>query len=181
MRIKAERELFWPKKVYRITISLEPQSVMTPLSSRRSSIATTDDKPSPDNLASTTFHQPTETDDGKVQLSLSYVTDSASWSPRYDLSLDTLTCTGVLDYGAQLTNFTSETWRDAKIILSTSQTSFGGLNEEIPVLHPWRVGLHKKSDHRQEEASLFSDEELIAHRKQQQYVLLFIVLQRLMC
>ena len=55
-------------------------------------------------------------------------------------------CTGVLEYGADLINTTSETWRDCKVVLSTSQTAFSGLNEAIPILHPWSVRLQKGSN-----------------------------------
>jgi ubiquitin-protein ligase len=138
LRIKAERDSFWARKVYRITISLE-SSTLTPGSSRRSSIT----EGEVTNLATTTFHEPETLKEGTISLSISYITYSASWSPRYDLNLNSVKCSGVLDYGAELRNTTSETWRDAKVILSTSQTSFSGLNEQIPILHPWHVRLMK--------------------------------------
>lgn len=137
-RTKAERNSFWPKKVYRITISLE-SSIMTPGSSRRSSITEVEVT----NLGTTTFHESEAIKEGSISLSISYITYSASWSPRYDLNLNSLKCRGVLEYGAELMNTTSETWRDAKVILSTSQTTFSGLNEQIPILHPWHVRLMK--------------------------------------
>ena len=142
-RIKAERESFWAKKVYRVTISLE-QSMDTPESSRRSSIiegGLTSNAPKDliANLATTTFHDPKALKAGMVSLSISYITYSASWSPRYDLNLNSLHRNGILEYGAELRNATSETWRDAKIVLSTSQTTFSGLSETIPILQPWYV------------------------------------------
>jgi hypothetical protein len=160
-RIKDERSSFWPKKVYRITISLEP-TIQTPGSSRPSSI----DGDTIVNLATTTFHNPSSEHlkAGEVSLSLSYITYSASWAPRYDLSLNSLKCTGVLEYGAELKNNTSETWRDAKVVLSTSQTTFSGLNESIPVLHPWHVRLVKGLTGT--DGALFSKTELEAKRQQ---------------
>jgi hypothetical protein len=80
---------------------------------------------------------------GEINLSLSYITYSASWSPRYDLSLNSITSSGILDYCAELKNTTSETWRDTKVVLSTSQTSYQGLGDTIPVLQPWHVRLIK--------------------------------------
>jgi Domain of unknown function (DUF4139)/N-terminal domain of unknown function (DUF4140) len=161
LRVKAERELFWPKKVYRITINLEP-STLTPASSRRSSI----DGDTIVNLATSTFHEPSTTPlkTGEISLSLSYITYSASWSPRYDLSLNTVKCTGVLEYGAELKNTTSETWRDAKIVLSTSQTTFSGLSETIPLLEPWHVRLLKGG--RNPDSALFSESERLAKQKE---------------
>lgn len=90
-RIKSERVSFWPKNVYRVTVTIEPQPT-TPASSRRNSTTTLIDdlKPNITNLASTTFHEPTNMMYGQVYLSLSYITYSASWSPRYDLSLDSV-------------------------------------------------------------------------------------------
>ncbi|RFU28444.1 hypothetical protein B7463_g7875, partial [Scytalidium lignicola] len=154
-RIKAERDSFWPKKVYRVTISLEP-STWTPSSSRRGSL----DSDSMVKLASSPSKESPEThlSPGTVNISLSYITYSASWSPRYDLSLNTVSCTGILEYGAELRNTTSETWKDAKVILSTSQASFQGLADSIPVLQPWHVRLVKSG--RNPEMALFSSYEL---------------------
>jgi hypothetical protein len=145
--------------VYRITISLE-SSTFTPGSSRRSSIT----EGEVTNLATTTFHEPTEVKDGSISLSISYITYSASWSPRYDLNLNSIKSTGVLEYGADLKNTTSETWRDAKVILSTSQTTFSGLSEEIPTLYPWHVRLIKAF--RNTHSDLMSQNELEMKRKE---------------
>ncbi|KAH7309278.1 hypothetical protein BKA65DRAFT_519538 [Rhexocercosporidium sp. MPI-PUGE-AT-0058] len=160
-RIKAERESFWPKKVYCITINLEPSS-LTPASSRRSSI----DGDTVVNLATSEFHEASNTPlkNGEISLSLSYITHGASWAPRYDLSLNTVKCTGLLEYGAELKNTTSETWHDAKVILSTSQTTFSGLSETIPILLPWHVRLEKGA--RNADSSLFSQHELSAKQKE---------------
>lgn len=156
-RIKEERESFWPKKVYRVTINLEP-STLTPASSRRNSI----DGDTIVNLATSDFHESSDTPlkSGEISLSLSYITYSASWAPRYDLSLNTVKCNGILEYGAELKNTTSETWNDARITLSTSQTTFSGLSETIPVLKPWHVRLLKGG--RSENSALFSNYELQA-------------------
>lgn len=166
-RVKAQRESFWPKKVYCITINLEPSNT-TPGSSRRSSIdgETIAERPTTGNLATSTFHESPSDDlkPGEISLSLSYITHGASWSPRYDLSLNTVKCSGLLEYGAELKNTTSETWHDAKVILSTSQTTFSGLSESIPSLLPWHVRLQKGG--RDVENSLFSQLELEAKQKE---------------
>lgn len=166
-RIKIEREGFWAKQVYRVTINLEP-TTDTPLSSRRSSTSETITSLTPaTNLATSTFHE--DADNGKplpkdkINLSISYITSSASWSPRYDLSLSTSKLAGLLEYGAELKNTTSETWRDAKFILSTSQTSFSGLSETIPILEPWQVRLQKG---RRQDGGLMSSYEVAAKRKE---------------
>lgn len=138
-KIKAERVKFWPKKVFKVIISIEAPQGFTPASSRRGSIddvakPAVPEKGGPSSDLSAF---------GDINLSLSYITYSASWSPRYDLSLNSITSSGVLDYCAELKNNTSESWRDTKVILSTSQTSYQGLEDTIPILQPWHVRLIK--------------------------------------
>lgn len=81
----------------------------------------------------------------EAKLDLTYTTTSASWTPHYDLRLDTLDPSlSTLTYRAHFTNRTYETWSQAAITLSTSQASFGGLNEKIPKMEGWRVALAKQ-------------------------------------
>ncbi len=138
-RIKAERVKFWPKKVYKVVVSLDAPSGATPASSRRGSIDSLVKVPLPTEAGPSSDASKT----GEINLSLSYITYSASWSPRYDLSLNSVTSSGILDYCAELKNTTSETWRDTKVVLSTSQTSYQGLGDTIPILQPWHVRLIK--------------------------------------
>lgn len=133
-RIRKERENFWPRFCYSVRITLDAAS-FTPSSSRRSSVAS----------ASDVVKVVTGKEEGgsstTCDLSLSYVTSSAFWSPSYDLALSTTANTATLCFDAQLTNMTSETWSNCKVILSTSQTTFSGLQDDIPTLVPWRVKL----------------------------------------
>jgi hypothetical protein len=77
-------------------------------------------------------------------LKLSYTTSSASWTPHYDVRLDTTNPSlSTLTYRAHFVNRTYETWSNALITLSTSQASFGGLNEKIPKMEPWIVSLRR--------------------------------------
>lgn len=139
-RIKQERLRFWPSKVYKIALSLDTNSGMTPTSSRRGSM---------DSLAITPQSSLVKQQSGlekgegtcKINLSFSYITYSASWSPRYDVNLDTASKSGSITYRAEFRNTTSETWRDTKVILSTSQTAFQGLAEAIPQIQPWHIRL----------------------------------------
>jgi hypothetical protein len=81
----------------------------------------------------------------EATLTLTYTTTSASWTPHYDLRLDTTNPSlSSLTYRAHFTNRTYETWSQAAITLSTSQASFGGLKEKIPRMEGWRVTLAKK-------------------------------------
>lgn len=132
-RIRKERENFWPRFCYSVRITLDAAN-FTPSSSRRSSVASASDV-----VKVVTGKE--EESGTTCDLSLSYVTSSAFWSPSYDLALSTTTNTATLCFDAQLTNMTSETWSNCKVILSTSQTTFSGLQDEIPTLVPWRVKL----------------------------------------
>ena len=156
-RIKEERIEFWPRKVFRVVLTLEANSDMTPASSRRGSV---------DSLAKTLDFSPASS---QISLSLSYITSSAFWTPRYDLSLNTPTRSGVLVYRAEFCNTTSETWKDAKVILSTSQTSFQGLGEPIPFLNSWHIRLSKMSGSQTDSSSgaLVSTHEMEYKRKVQ--------------
>lgn len=147
-RIRKERLQFWPKQVYRVRISLDA-TVFTPMSSRRNSISS--------DLVKLAVEKQVAGDDsieageassssapGSCDITLTYVTGYAYWTPNYDLSLSTLTNTGALFFDAQLTNLTSEAWNSCKVILSTSQTDFSSLNDTIPTLQPWRVKVAPK-------------------------------------
>ncbi|KAK4695666.1 hypothetical protein P7C71_g2133, partial [Lecanoromycetidae sp. Uapishka_2] len=131
-QLKDERIQFWPRKVYRVVLSLDTNNDMTPVSSRRGSI---------DSLAKTLSED--SSGSCQISLSISYITHSAYWSPRYDLSLNTPTNSGLITYRAEFCNSTSETWKDAKVILSTSETSFQGLGEPVPSMVPWHIRLNK--------------------------------------
>ena len=157
-RIKDERIEFWPRKVFRVVLTLETNSEMTPASSRRGSIDSLA-KPLPEVSSASC----------QISLSLSYITSSAFWLPRYDLSINTPTRSGVLVYRAEFCNTTSETWKDAKVILSTSQTSFQGLGEPIPSLTTWHIRLSKMSVSQTDSASgaLVSTHEMEYKRKVQ--------------
>ncbi|KAK4112636.1 hypothetical protein N656DRAFT_789322 [Canariomyces notabilis] len=137
-RIRREREQFWPRCCYSVRITLDATN-FTPGSSRRSSIASLADVKM---ISEKDCSSPA--DDGATltcDLSLSYVTSSAFWSPSYDLALSTTTNTATLCFDAQLTNMTSETWSNSKVILSTSQATFSGLQDDVPSLVPWRLKL----------------------------------------
>jgi Domain of unknown function (DUF4139)/N-terminal domain of unknown function (DUF4140) len=132
-RLKEERMTFWPKKVYRVVLHLDAPSH----SSRRESVI------DPKKPLSPTSQETITSDHQRISLSLSYITYSACWTPRYDLLLTTPSSSGTIVYRASFKNTTSETWRDAKIILSTSQTSYQGLGETVPHMGPWHVSLAK--------------------------------------
>lgn len=140
-RIRKERESFWPRYCWSVRITLDAVNLTdTPGSSRRSSIASASDivKVVPEKATSS---EDSDAASYTCDLSLSYVVSSAYWSPSYDLSLSTTSNTALLCFDAQLTNKTSENWSNCKIVLSTSQATFAGLQDAIPTLVPWRVRL----------------------------------------
>ena len=150
-QLKADRASFWAKKVYRVRISLDTNSDMTPASSRRQSLS----------IPSESTSVPAVSDACQISLSISYITESAYWAPRYDLSLSTPTRSGTITYRAEFSNTTSENWKDAKVILSTSQTAFQGLGEAIPTMQPWHVSLAKGPvSQYQSSSALYSKHEL---------------------
>ena len=75
----------------------------------------------------------------RPSLRVSYVVRGASWTPRYDVQLDTLAKTGILTYRAHICNHTGEDWKDARVAISTGQASFGGLDDKAPRLDSWHV------------------------------------------
>lgn len=140
-RVRREKQKFWPRSCYTVRITLDATHY-TPVSSRRSSVSSVTDlvKPVVDEPTDPASPDP-ETPHPACDISISYVTSSAFWSPSYDLQLNTTANTGTLFFDAQLTNNTSEAWKDCKIILSTSQAVFSGLQDDIPKLVPWRIKL----------------------------------------
>ncbi|KAF6843007.1 mucoidy inhibitor-like protein [Colletotrichum musicola] len=155
-RVRKERERFWPKVCYSVRVTLEAYT-FTPSSSRRTSISSDTARP----------FSPIPEADGVAgassglgcDLSLSYVTSSASWAPSYDLQMSTTTNTATLCYDARITNETSETWSNCKVTLSTSQTTFSGLQNQIPTLKPWNIKLASKNSGLTENSILDSREE----------------------
>lgn len=78
---------------------------------------------------------------GTFELEVKRVTPFASWSPSYDLSLNTTTAEGKplsLHYFANIHQNTGVDWEDVEIQLSTG--SVRRHHEPIPVLQPWRLG-----------------------------------------
>lgn len=155
-RLRQERIQLWPKKVYKVVLSLDTSSGMTPASSRRGSIDSLQ-KTSRSSQPEGQSKADNETADvSNIDLSISYITHSASWSPRYDLASNTSSKSGSITYRAEFRNTTSETWRETKVVLSTSQTSFQGLGESIPQIQPWHIRLAKGFGEQSTDDALFS-------------------------
>ncbi|KAG6000922.1 hypothetical protein E4U21_004873 [Claviceps maximensis] len=156
-RIRKEREKFWPKYCYDVKITLETETA-TPLTSRRTSVSSEIHafRPAADcGSSDATQAQAHDKDKDRdkdtnvvtgartlsCDLVLSYVTSAAYWVPSYDLQLSTTSATGTLSFDAEIHNLTSETWANSKVVLSTSQATFSGLDDAIPTLKPWCLNL----------------------------------------
>ncbi|KAK3186949.1 hypothetical protein K4F52_004393 [Lecanicillium sp. MT-2017a] len=168
-RIRMEREKFWPRYCYSVSITLEVNTY-TPLASRRSSIASEVTiakdpgfrKPEDDGAAA-------GEETAKFDLLISYVTGSAGWEPCYDLQMSTTDATGVLCFDAQIRNMTSETWSNCLFTLSTSQTAFFERQSSIPTLPPWHIRIAPKGTTVPANSILRSREELSFHAQWQSW------------
>ncbi|RHZ48583.1 uncharacterized protein CDV56_104372 [Aspergillus thermomutatus] len=125
-QLRNERRRFWTDTVSQVVVHLDSHSIMTPGSSRRSSIV--------EKAGS-------NTDVVDVTLRLTYVIPGPRWVSRYDLRISTPSSSARLTYRAEFHNSCSETWRDTQVTLSTSQASFSGLEERIPQLQGWHIKL----------------------------------------
>ncbi|KAL2870163.1 uncharacterized protein BJX67DRAFT_346702 [Aspergillus lucknowensis] len=127
---RSDRRVFWTANVGQVVVCLDrTQSVaLTPGSSRRSSVVekVSDEK---------------QGDPVDVVLRLSYMIPWQGWSSRYELEINSPSSSARLTYRAEFNNLTSETWRDTRVTLSTSQASFGGIGVRIPSLDPWNIKL----------------------------------------
>lgn len=159
-RLRREQERFWPLNVYSVCITLEV-AAFTPASSRRgSTVSDVDSMVSPAEV-----HADGQDTGSSVESDLvfSYVTSSAYWAPNYDLQLSTTNTSASLFFDAMLINRTSETWKNCKVTLSTSQATFSGLDDKIPTLQPWRIGITSGyAGRRDEDRITWSMEEMAA-------------------
>lgn len=73
---------------------------------------------------------------GEFDLEVSYMVNRASWTPLYDLRLDSATKTVNLSYLAEVTQNTGEDWQNVNLTLSTAKPGLGTLP---PKLNPWYV------------------------------------------
>ncbi|KAL2783185.1 hypothetical protein BJX66DRAFT_330786 [Aspergillus keveii] len=126
-----ELRAFWTSTVGKVIVSLDSQSLaITPGSSRRSSIVSA-------VIARSDETQKQDAID--VTLRLSYIVPGSSWFPRYELRINSPSSSARLTYRAEFSNLTTETWRDTRVTLSTSQASFDGIGVRIPYLDPWNI------------------------------------------
>ena len=75
---------------------------------------------------------------GPAQIKLSYLVDSATWTPSYEFRLTDDAQTVGVEYVAQVRQTCGEDWSDVRLTLSTATPA---LNAEIPLLAPMLIRL----------------------------------------
>lgn len=71
---------------------------------------------------------------GNVNLDISYITNSASWQPFYDLRAENITASIDLAYKAKVTQTTGIDWKKVKLTLSSGNPN---QNNIAPLLQAW--------------------------------------------
>ncbi len=84
---------------------------------------------------------------GNVNLEISYITNSASWQPFYDLRAENITASIDLAYKAKITQTTGIDWKKVKLTLSSGNPN---QNNVAPLLQAWflRYGNYKEFENR---------------------------------
>jgi uncharacterized protein (TIGR02231 family) len=75
---------------------------------------------------------------GEFELEVNYTVDRASWTPLYDLRVQSTRKIIQLSYLAQVTQTTGEDWENVSLTLSTAKTGLGTLP---PKLDPWYINV----------------------------------------
>lgn len=73
---------------------------------------------------------------GEFELEVSYVVTEASWTPLYDLRVDSASNSVYLTYLAEISQNSGEDWNDVALTLSTAKPGLGTLP---PRLKPWYI------------------------------------------
>ena len=76
---------------------------------------------------------------GEFELEVSYLVNRASWTPLYDLQVDTKEKQLNLAYLAEVKQSTGEDWHNVSLTLSTAKPGLGTLP---PKLQPWYIDAH---------------------------------------
>ena len=76
---------------------------------------------------------------GEFELEVSYTVNRATWSPLYDLRVDSKTNTLHLSYLAEVKQSTGEDWSKVALTLSTAKPGLGSLP---PKLAPWYIDIN---------------------------------------
>jgi uncharacterized protein (TIGR02231 family) len=77
---------------------------------------------------------------GKAEIALSYVVRGPSWTPVYDIRVDSEKRQLSISYNAYITQNTGEDWSAVRLSLSTARPEIGG---DQPELEPWYIQVYK--------------------------------------
>lgn len=80
---------------------------------------------------------------GNVNLDISYITNSASWQPFYDLRAENITASIDLAYKAKVTQTTGIDWKKVKLTLSSGNPN---QNNVAPLLQAWFLSYGKNKE-----------------------------------
>ena len=80
---------------------------------------------------------------GNVNLDISYITNSASWQPFYDLRTENITAAIDLAYKAKVTQSTGIDWKKVKLTLSSGNPN---QNNVAPLLQTWFLSYGKNKE-----------------------------------
>jgi TonB-dependent SusC/RagA subfamily outer membrane receptor len=80
---------------------------------------------------------------GNVNLDISYITNSASWQPFYDLRAENITASIELAYKAKVTQTTGIDWKKVKLTLSSGNPN---QNNVAPLLQAWFLSYGKNKE-----------------------------------
>ena len=80
---------------------------------------------------------------GNVNLDISYITNSASWQPFYDLRAENITASIELAYKAKVTQTTGIDWKKVKLTLSSGNPN---QNNIAPLLQAWFLSYGKNKE-----------------------------------
>mmetsp|Transcript_17152 Transcript_17152/g.28679 ORF Transcript_17152/g.28679 Transcript_17152/m.28679 type:complete len:634 (+) Transcript_17152:95-1996(+) len=69
---------------------------------------------------------------GELELQFSYVVHNATWTPSYDLRINSESNELGLSYFAEVTQCTGEDWNDCRLFLSTSNPAIGSAPPPLP-------------------------------------------------
>ena len=78
---------------------------------------------------------------GRYDLTLNYLTRSASWRPLYDLRVTDIDSPLALQYKAEIEQSTGEDWEEANLVLSTADPTRGNIK---PELQAKRIGFYNR-------------------------------------
>lgn len=95
---------------------------------------------------------------GNVPLEISYLTNSATWAPFYDLRANSIASPIDMMYKAQVTQSTGIDWKNVKLTLSSGLPN---QNNQAPLLQAWFLRYGYVQDYRQNAAPINELQEVV--------------------